>query len=100
MATTRAKRPRPVKSRTLPPDETSLISMIRTVHRDLAARAEHLEREPHDNRARRGVQVLHDQRSNAWNALNALNPGAALAVAAEINARPPRADITNETEAV
>jgi len=99
MATTRAKRPRPVKRRTLPPDEASLITMIRTTHRGLAARAEHLKREPHDSRARRGVQVLHDQRSAAWLVLNALNPGAALAIAAEINARPPRADIANETEA-
>jgi len=81
----RAKRPWPVKRRTLPPDETSLISMIRTIHRNLVARAKHLKRESHDSRARRGVQVLHDQRSNAWNALYAKNPGAALAIASELN---------------
>jgi len=96
MATTRAKRPRPVKRRTLPPDEASLISMIRTVHRDLTARAEHLKREPHDSRARRGVQVLHDQRSGAWVALNAKNPGAALAVASELNVSLPTQNESTE----
>jgi ribosomal protein S15P/S13E len=90
MAQQKAKRPRSAKRRTLPPDSASLVVMIRTIHRQLRDRAEHLKNQPHDFFARRGFQILHDQRSAAWTALYALVPQQALALAAEIGTKLPR----------
>jgi hypothetical protein len=95
----RAKRPRPAKRRTLPPDEKSLITMIRSVHEHLVKRAEHLKKEPHDARARRGVQFLHDQRSDAWNALFGISPQTALALAAELGVSLPAQESSATEEA-
>lgn len=84
-----AKRPRSAKSRTLPPDVPSLEQMFRAVHRNLVARAEHLQRDPHDTHARRGFQTLFEQRAAAWQALAAIAPDLAVRLAAEFGCTHP-----------
>lgn len=84
-----AKRPRSAKNRTLPPDVPSLEQMFRAVHRNLVARAEHLQRDPHDTHARRGFQTLCEQRAAAWQALAAVAPNHALQLAVEFGCSHP-----------
>lgn len=85
MAQEKAKRPQSAKSRTLPPDVTSLIAMFRTVHRELLQRGEHLKREHHDFRARRGFQTLFGQRAACWARIAELDPRVAEQLRLEFN---------------
>jgi len=52
---------------------------------DLVKRAKHLKYEPHDYNNRKGLQQLHDQRSDAWIMIHQLNPRAAQELAVEYN---------------
>ena len=84
MGQERLKRPRSAKRRTLPPDATSLIAMIRALHRKLVQRGGHLQAESHDYRARRGFRDLHGQRAAAFQKLIELDVNQALSLAGEL----------------
>jgi hypothetical protein len=81
----RPTRPRPARARTLPPDEKSLEALFRSLHADLARRAAHVKREPHDGAARAGFRALHDMRSRAWQKLYDNEPHLALSLAGEFS---------------
>lgn len=84
MGQERLKRPRSAKRRTLPPDAASLVAMIKAVHRKLSERGEHLKREPHDYKARRGFRDLHAQRASAFARLIEIDSSKALSLAGEL----------------
>lgn len=63
------RRPRSAEFRTLPPDAKSLEEMIRSVHKHVLDRAEHLKQNSHDVHARRGFQTLYEQRARAFTRL-------------------------------
>ena len=91
MGKRKPKRRRPAKARTLPPDATSLEVVIRVVHRAIQKQGAHLRQGDHDLQARRGFGKLYDLRCSAWARLYSLNPGRALAIAAELNLTAPSA---------
>jgi ribosomal protein S15P/S13E len=78
------KQPWPAKRRTLPPDSASLTAMIGAVHRELGQKVRHLKAEPHDYRARRGLEALFNKRAEAFKTLHALNQDTALCLAGEL----------------
>ena len=94
MAQHKAKRPGSAHHRTLPPDAPSLEQMVRSVHRQVLARASHLKAEAHDFHARRGFQSLLEQRAGAWSKLESLDPSRAERVRTDLHLIISSAEVT------
>lgn len=62
------------RQKNLPADANSLAQQFSELHElHLPAAANHYRRNPHDYKARRRLQILHDQRARSWEKLRELD---------------------------